>query len=247
MSSNSYPPTDDDIPPSPSAAPQQVEWDYLTLPDDFNDFGFGADQFTQFPLPANLRNAKPFVHSHEPPPPISFPQPVIHPAIGPQSPIDGTYSLRTHPSSASGPSSSYYAAGGHATFAGDQNTTVPMSSMSGTVPIAMTAPAAAPFFSTSMHDTVPMSGSPVVGARAPVVRAWDAAAATAAGPSVPRTVPTFCRCRLRAHPFVHVGDKIEWVRPDLMRMDVWFNWSLNAEAEAHGWWGLPNCGCTMNV
>jgi hypothetical protein len=245
VSSSDHPSTDDVTFPSPSLAPQHIEWDYLTLPEDsFGAFpgeeGFDADFF---PPPANLRNVMPFVHSQEPQQPtgfMPFQQSVIHPALAPQSPFDGTYSLRGQPS-ASGPGSSFYGGGGQAIFGGGgQNMmAVPVPSTSGTVPMSMTSPAAAPIFS-SLHGTVPMSGSPV-GASTPVVRAWDPATATPAGASVPRHVSTFCRCRLRAHPFVHVGDKIEWVRPDLMRMDIWFNWSLNAEAEAHGWSG-PHSG-----
>lgn len=249
VSSNNHSPTCEVIHPSPPLAPQHVERDHLTLPDDFFDAfldeeGFGVDLYSQLPAPADLRNVKPFVHSHEPQQPAkfrSFPQPSNHPAVAPQSPFDGTYSLRSHPSASYpvGSSSSYYGGGGQASFAGGQNVAVAVPSTSGTVPMALTVPAAAAFFS-SMHGTVPTSGSPV-GARTPVVRPWEAAAAIAADPSVPRSAPTFCRCRLRPHPFVHIGDKIEWVRPDLMRMDVWFNWSLNAEAEAHQWCG-PHCG-----
>ena len=111
-------------------------------------------------------------------------------------------------------------------------------SMPGTVPMMMIAPAAAPPFSSLMHVTAPTSGSPA-GARVPVVRPWDMDAATAAGTfarTAPRPVPTFCRCNRRPHLFVRVGDTIEWVRPDLMKMVIYFNWSLNAEAEAHEPW-----------
>jgi hypothetical protein len=35
---------------------------------------------------------------------------------------------------------------------------------------------------------------------------------------------------------VRVDDAIEWVRPDVMKMVLYFNWSPNAEAEAHESW-----------
>ncbi|KAI9463798.1 hypothetical protein F5148DRAFT_193415 [Russula earlei] len=41
----------------------------------------------------------------------------------------------------------------------------------------------------------------------------------------------------RTHPLVRVEDRIEWVRRDLMKMTLWFNWSPDAEAEAHERWG----------
>ena len=88
------------------------------------------------------------------------------------------------------------------------------------------------------------------------VRPWDAntasmgtaafaaaAAATTTGtaaPSVraePRQVPVSrCTCCKRVHPLVRVNDTIEWVRPDVMKMVLYFNWSQNADAEAHEPW-----------
>jgi hypothetical protein len=38
------------------------------------------------------------------------------------------------------------------------------------------------------------------------------------------------------HPLVRVDDTIEWVRPDVMKMVLYFNWSAHAEAEAHDSW-----------
>lgn len=47
-----------------------------------------------------------------------------------------------------------------------------------------------------------------------------------------RQVPiSRCSCCKRANPLVHVDDAIEWVRPDVMKMVLYFNFSLNAEAE----------------
>jgi hypothetical protein len=221
----------------------------------FDDFlgvggGFAANPFPVFYPQAPPPGFQHITHSpvigepqrigrspHGPQRPRSYPDPFIHPAVAPQSPFDGTYSLQIHPSAwyptASGPgSSAIYASGGgeQAALAGAP---VP-SRMTGTVPMA-------PFPST-LHVMVPTSRSPA-GTRMPVdVRPWYAAptgasCARAAGPPPPRPVPTpFCRCHLRAHPLVRVDDTIEWVRPDLMRMSVWFNWSVNADAEAHESW-----------
>jgi hypothetical protein len=38
-------------------------------------------------------------------------------------------------------------------------------------------------------------------------------------------------------PFVRIEDRIEWVSRDVMKMTLWFNWSSDAEAEAHEAWG----------
>jgi len=42
--------------------------------------------------------------------------------------------------------------------------------------------------------------------------------------------------RAREVPFVRVKDRVEWVRRDLMKMTLWFNWSLDAEVEAYEPW-----------
>jgi hypothetical protein len=251
---------------SPSLAPQQAELenhDALTpydvpFSDDFLGVGGG---FATNPFPVFYPQAPPppgfhhVIHSpiigepqrirrsphglQRPASSRSFPgpDPYIHPAIAPQSPFDGTYSLQIYPSAwhpaAAGPgSSAIYASGGgsQAALAGGP-APVPSMMTAGTVPMA-------PFSSTP-------SRSPA-GTRMPiVVLPWGAAptgasCARTAGPPPPRApVPTptpFCRCHLRAHPLVRVDDMIEWVRPDLMRMSVWFNWSPTADAEAHESW-----------
>jgi len=43
--------------------------------------------------------------------------------------------------------------------------------------------------------------------------------------------------RTPARPLVRVEDRVEWVRHDLMKMTLLFNWSPQAEAEAHEPWG----------
>lgn len=42
--------------------------------------------------------------------------------------------------------------------------------------------------------------------------------------------------RAREVPFVRVKDRIKWVRRDLMKMTLWFNWSPDAEVEAYESW-----------
>ncbi|KAN0127327.1 hypothetical protein V8E53_014851 [Lactarius tabidus] len=260
---------------SPSLVPQHVDLENheALAPYDvpfFNDFlgvggGFAANPFPAFypqaPPPPGFQH---ITHSpaiggpqrisrspHGPQRPRSFPDPFMHPAIAPQSPIDGTYSLQIHPSAwhpsaaAAGPGSSAIYASGSGSGGGEQ------AALAGApVPMAPAA-AAAPFSSSTPlpHVIVPTSRSPA-GTRVPVVvRPWDAAptgassCARAAGPPPPppwaplAPVPTpFCRCHLRAHPLVRVDDVVEWVRPDLMRMSVWFNWSPTADAEAHESW-----------
>ena len=84
-----------------------------------------------------------------------------------------------------------------------------------------------------------------------VVHPWDAraaplgsaatfaaaAASTASVRAESRQVPASrCACCRRVHPLVRVNDAVEWVRPDVMRMVLYFNWSQNAEAEAHESW-----------
>ncbi len=41
----------------------------------------------------------------------------------------------------------------------------------------------------------------------------------------------------REVPFVRVDDRVEWVRRDVLKMTLFFNFSLDAEGEAHEAWG----------
>jgi len=60
-----------------------------------------------------------------------------------------------------------------------------------------------------------------------------AAGATAfAGGGDARAPVSRCSCCHRVNPLIRVDDTIEWVRPGVMKMVVWFNWTSNAEAEA---------------
>ena len=59
----------------------------------------------------------------------------------------------------------------------------------------------------------------------------------------PTTANTYRRRSKRARPrrerdvpFVRVEDRIEWVSRDVMKMTLWFNWSPDAETEAHDDW-----------
>ena len=257
VSSSDHPSYYNTIRPSPSYVPRQVELEdheaFTPYDVPFSDDFLGVGGLSANPFPVFYPPASPppsFQHvthpsvigqpqrigrsPHGPQRPRSFSDPFIHPAVAPQSPFDGTYSLQMHPSAwhpaAPGPgSSAIYASGGggQAALAG-----VPVPSMTGTVPMAPGA-AAPPFFPPT-HVTTSRSPAGVA-----VVRPWDAVptGASGSGPPPGPPVPTpFCRCHLRAHPLVRVDDMIEWVRPDLMRMSVWFNWSQNADAEAHESW-----------
>ncbi|KAH9955168.1 hypothetical protein BC827DRAFT_1238665 [Russula dissimulans] len=63
-----------------------------------------------------------------------------------------------------------------------------------------------------------------------------AAGATFAGAGDTRAPVSRCSCCHRVNPLIRVDDTIEWVRPGVMKMVVWFNWTSNAEAEAQESW-----------
>jgi len=135
---------------------------------------------------------------------------------------------------------------------GTQNISMPMPSG----PALALAPGPGPGSSSSsslnLMDPVssdPTSGWPTgcTGTPNPAVRAWDAmdpsmaraTTATAFVRAEPRQVPVpRCSC-YRRQPLVRVDDTIEWVRPDVMKMVLHFNFSWNAEAEAHSSWETP--------
>lgn len=102
--------------------------------------------------------------------------------------------------------------------------------------------------SSSLNLMNPVSADPTsawpTGTLSPVVRAWDAmvpsmnraTTATAFVRAEPRQVPVpRCSC-YRHQPLVRVDDTIEWARPGGMKMVVHFNFSWDAEAEAHSSW-----------
>jgi hypothetical protein len=63
------------------------------------------------------------------------------------------------------------------------------------------------------------------------------AAPASSANAVPTQAPVFhCACMQHGHPLVRVDDTVEWVRPDVMKMTVYFNFSPNAAAEAHSCW-----------
>jgi len=87
------------------------------------------------------------------------------------------------------------------------------------------------------------SGPSADGAIMPIVRLWDHADAVPIGQPArvepepgPASVSSCSCCKHRVYPLVRVGNTIEWVRQDVMKMTILFNWSSNAEAEAHESW-----------
>jgi len=53
----------------------------------------------------------------------------------------------------------------------------------------------------------------------------------------PRQVTTSCGlCPECVRPLVRVDDTIEWVRPDVIKVVVYFDFSSNGGAEAHSSW-----------
>lgn len=166
-----------------------------------------------------------------------------HAALVPQLRVDVCNNMShaiTHPS-ASCPSGSSSAAFENAeverpSFSGTQN--FPISMTLGQAPPGLAAAAAT---ASSSLTWIP----PIMPTTADqVIRAWDAGTATIpalnstapAREEQPRVPISRCTCCKRVHPLVRVEDTIEWVRPDVMKMVLYFNWSSNADAEAHGPW-----------
>jgi hypothetical protein len=200
-------------------------------------------------------NPRPFSPPHVPPqggtlPPDAvkpFPQTTSFNAL-PQSTsyaFDGTYvPPLSHPSASNitGSSSAALDGGEETSLFGAQNISMTMPSGPALAP--------APVFSSSSSlnfanpvSVAPMFGWPT-GAHSPVVRAWDATVPSMARTTTdtafvraePRQVPVpRCSC-YRRQPLVRVDDTIEWVRPDVMKVVLYFNFSWNAEAEAHSSW-----------
>jgi len=218
-----------------------ISFDDLSTNNDFLKLlGSGFDPFSPHvppqgsPLPPDF--VRPFPHS------ASFnalPQSTLN-AFG------GTYAPLSHASASNlaGSNSAALDAGEQVDPFGTQNISMLMPS----------GPALAPAPGSSSSPSYlnlmdPVSAGPTsawpTGTLSPVVRARDAmvlsmnraTTATAFVRAEPRQVPVpRCSC-YRHQPLVRVDDTIEWVRPGVMKMVVHFNFSWNAEAEAHSSWG----------
>ena len=100
----------------------------------------------------------------------------------------------------------------------------------------LTAPtAAAPLSSSSCpNPTAPHTAPPVQ--EAPTFRPGVAEAGPSTANAYARRSKRKRPRAAREVPLVRIEDRIEWVSRDVMKMTLWFNWSPNAEAEAHEEW-----------
>lgn len=185
----------------------------------------------------------------------------IHPAVAPQSTFDrpdGSYALFSRASvPLPGPASSSSAvfdSGAQTSQIFSIPTTsglapTPTSSSSLTWLDPLVAPVVPGWSSTSIPNPIANPwGADVIPtcyrAEAATATATAAAAAPATPSSTraePRQAPVSrCSCCKRVHPFVRIDKTIEWIRPDLMKMVIYFNWSSNAEAEGPISWEPPH-------
>jgi len=252
---NTLLPSDDINQPSPSfILPQQGPLD--EVPISFDDL-FSNDDFAKI-LDFGV-NHRPFSPHDVPPQRGTFPPDAVRPfpqttsfnAL-PQSTLDafdGTYAPLSHPlaSGLAGSNSAALDAGEQTSLFGTQNVSIPMPS--GPALALAPAPGSSSPSASSLNLMNPVSVAPTfgwpTGALSPVARAWDATVpsmarattATALVCAEPRQVPVpRCSC-YRRQPLIRIDDSIEWVRPDVMKMVLHFNFSWNAEAEAHSSWG----------
>lgn len=253
---NSFPLSDDVIDPSPSLIlPQQGPQN--EVPIHFDDL-FSNDDYIEFwdsgvePRPFSPPHVPPQGGTLLPDAVRPFPQTTSSNAL-PNSALnafDGTYAPLSYPpaSNLAGSSSAVLDAGEQTSFFGffgTQNISTPMPSESS---LALAPAQSSSSSSLNSMDPVsaagPTFGWPTTGALNPVVRAWDATAPSMARANTastfvraePRQVPVpRCSC-YRHQPLIRVDDTIEWVRPDVMKMVLYFNFSWNAEAEAHSSW-----------
>lgn len=182
-------------------------------------------------------------------------EPIIHPTLTPQQIVglpDGGYA-HWHPSESppAGSSAAVINRRELGLFFGTPNIPIESISMtSGVAPVIASTPASLSSL-IGANPVPPIFGSPN-GAPMQIVRPWNWN--TPAGSSMGRVItapapvsfayagprqaaPVFhCACVQHGHPLVRVDDIVEWVRPDVMKMTVYFNFSPNAAAEAHSSW-----------
>ena len=171
----------------------------------------------------------------------AYPHPNVHPAVGHQptfDTFDGAFGYSPQPSASLSATSSF------AVERGGAEQAVSLSSVQN-IPFPMTSRPAPAWPSSA--PVIPASRSPI-SAPVPLLRPLDASAVAmgstaAVAPATittnfahatepPRQVPASRGwCPECVRPLVRV-DNTEWVRPDVMKMVLYFNFSSNAEAEA---------------
>ena len=174
-----------------------------------------------------------------------FPQSSTHAVVTPQLTIDGASDPINRPSVSriAGSSSASFDGGKQLSLSSIENENIPIHMMSGLVPeMAPTLASSSPLkWMTSTPRTPKPLGHPwdVSAASRPAAYTTSVASERAGPSQVPASC---CLCSKRAHPFVRVDDTIEWIRRDVMKMVLYFNWSPNAEAEAHESWEPRGAG-----
>lgn len=204
----------------------------LDFPFDLDDFGLGLSLDNLGLTPPHTATSG-VLH-----------QPIIHPTLTPQRIVG----LHAHPSPSllAGSSAAVINRRDLGLLLGNPN--IP------TGPIPMTSGVAPAMGSTPASSSSLIGANPVTalfgsstGAPMQIVRPWNPPAGSSMGPTFaappfsanagPSQAPIFhCACVQHGHPLVRVHDTVEWVRPDLMKMSVYFNFSPNAAAQAHSSW-----------
>jgi hypothetical protein len=210
------------------SSPRDTHFNNPLHSDLFNPFAT-ADSNVQ-------QNANPFLAGGQLPLDLFWPlmiRPQSNPAFQHASTSQNVQATGTRPTSATHPAvgSFQFGSGQSAPSAQDTTTSAPLT--------------AAPSSSSSCVDPAGPSHARPPASDAPLFHpgAADAGPSTstqsahARKPKRSRAPPGRNARRGRAVPLVRIEDHIEWVSPDVMKMTVWFNWSPDAEAEAHDAWG----------
>ena len=210
----------------------------LDFPFDFGDLGLDLENIGLPPPQTAISDA--------------LTEPIIHPTLTPQQTVglpDGGYA-HWHPSESlpAGSSAAVINRRDLGILFGNPNIpTGPIPMTSGVAPVIAPTPASLSSL-IGVNPVPPIFGSPT-GAPMQIVWPWNAPTGSSMDRAItppapassayagPRQAPVFhCACVQHGHPLVRVHDIVEWVRPDVMKMSVYFNFSPNAAAEAHSSW-----------
>jgi len=229
--------------PQPNPNPRDTYFDNLRHPDMFNNadsFPLSAFNTLQGPRQGVNPSPHPSLLNDQAPSDVVWPRanPTALPDGSSQQYISSNQSFQTACTCQT--CSAHRTTAGPVQFSGGQPAPAVRDAMTPSAPSSSSrtswrVPTAPPVWPPALVASMPYPGAidaSLIGPAQPTANTSYARMST----SRKRVRPVHNPRRAREVPFVRVKDRIEWVRRDLMKMTLWFNWSPDAEVEPYESW-----------